>query len=37
MMVDASLLIIANTRMSSLDAIMNYEGAQNDSLKKLYA
>ena len=30
-------LVIANTRMSSLDAIMIYEGAQNDSLKKLYA
>ena len=36
-MVEASLLSIANPCMSSLDAIMIYEGAQNDSLKKLYA
>ena len=28
-MVEASLLIIANTCMSSLDALMFYEGAQN--------
>ena len=36
-MVEASLLIIANTCMSGLDAVMFYEGAQNNSLKKLYA